>query len=94
MKTRKLLVATGNQKKLKELQELLSDLPLELLYLKDFRDLREVPETGATFEENARIKALGYASQAGCLTRRMIRELCVDALDRCAGCPVSPFFGS
>ncbi|HOE69041.1 MAG TPA: RdgB/HAM1 family non-canonical purine NTP pyrophosphatase [Candidatus Omnitrophota bacterium] len=93
MKTRKLLVATGNQKKLKELQELLSDLPLELLYLKDFRDLREVPETGATFEENARIKALGYASQAGCLTLADDSGLCVDALDGAPGVLSARFSG-
>jgi XTP/dITP diphosphohydrolase len=55
------LVATGNAGKIKELEELLADLDLKLRGLKDFPHLSEIEETGATFAENAILKASGYA---------------------------------
>jgi len=48
VKTR-LLLATTNTKKLKELQELLVDLPAQCLSLRDFPDVNIVEETGRTF---------------------------------------------
>lgn len=60
-----ILAATGNPGKIKELKELLADLPVELLNLKDFPGVREVEETGSTFAENAALKAKGYARQTG-----------------------------
>jgi XTP/dITP diphosphohydrolase len=74
------LVATTNAKKLKELQELLSDLPVRCLGLRDFPGIEDVEETGRTFEENARIKALGYAGQTGVLTLGEDSGICCDAL--------------
>lgn len=44
---------------------LLSGLPVRLLALRDIGDVIEVEETGATFEENAILKARGYAMQSG-----------------------------
>ena len=88
-----LLVATTNLKKLKELQELLSGLPVELKSLRDFSSIREVEETGKTFEENARLKALGYAAQTGCLTLGEDSGLCCDALDGAPGVMSARFSG-
>ena len=68
MTTQKLLLATTNTKKLKELQEVLADFPVQCLSLRDFPEVKTVEETGRTFEENATIKALGYAGQTGLLT--------------------------
>lgn len=79
-KNTRLLLATSNVKKLKELQELLADLPVECLSLRDFPDVEEVEETGRTFEENAKIKALGYAGQTGVLTLGEDSGICCDAL--------------
>ena len=62
---KKLLIATTNPGKLAEFQEFLSDLPLELVTLKDVGIIATVEETGETFEENARIKATGYAAISG-----------------------------
>lgn len=76
----KLLLATANVKKLKELQELLSDLPVQCLSFCDFPEVKDVGETGRTFEENAKIKALGYAEQAGVLTLGEDSGICCDAL--------------
>jgi XTP/dITP diphosphohydrolase len=55
---RNIIVATGNNGKLKEFAELLADFPVRLTSLRDhFKTLPIIPETGATFEENSRIKA-------------------------------------
>ena len=76
----KLLVATTNAKKLKELQDLLADLPVECLSLRDFPGAGDVEETGRTFEENAKIKALGYAGQTGILTLGEDSGICCEVL--------------
>src|SRR3990167_7470837 len=57
----KLLIATKNKGKLKELKEYLSDLPLELLSLEDVGITDDVAEDGDTYEENSKKKALFYA---------------------------------
>ena len=89
----KLLLATTNAKKLNELQELLRDLPVECLGLRDFPDVKEVEETGRTFEENARIKALGYAGQTGVLTLGEDSGICCEALDGAPGVFSARFCG-
>lgn len=78
--TTSLLVATLNKGKLRELQELLSDLPFVLLSLEDFPGIETIPETGSTFLANASLKASGYARQAGVLTLADDSGLVVDAL--------------
>jgi XTP/dITP diphosphohydrolase len=55
-----LLIATTNPGKLREIRRILGELPVELLSLRDFPSVPEPDETGATFEENARLKALYY----------------------------------
>lgn len=64
MSGQKLLIATSNADKLRELRSLLIVLPVELLTLADFPDIQSVVETGSTFAENASLKASGYALQA------------------------------
>ncbi len=51
----KLLIATKNERKLKEIKEILSEY--EIISLKDINSEIEVEETGKTFEENAMKKA-------------------------------------
>lgn len=75
-----LLIATHNRGKLVEYQELLDDLPFELLTLDDVGIAEDVEETGATFEENARLKASAYSQQSGLLTLADDSGLEVDAL--------------
>lgn len=62
MQTRKLLIASNNQCKITEFQELLVGLPLELAWPKKESLLGEPEETGVTFAENARIKARYFAA--------------------------------
>lgn len=89
----RLLVATTNKKKLEELRAILSDLPLELSLLSDFKNIQEVEETGATFEANAILKAQGYAKQTGLLTLGEDSGLCCDALDGAPGVYSARFAG-
>src|SRR3989344_7462004 len=60
----KLLIATSNPGKLRELKLFLSDLPLEVVGLNDLQITAKAPETGATFAENALMKARFYAKLA------------------------------
>jgi XTP/dITP diphosphohydrolase len=62
---KRILIATNNAGKVRELQQLLEAEPIELLSLSDVPGVREVDETGDTFAENARLKAIGYALQTG-----------------------------
>jgi XTP/dITP diphosphohydrolase len=63
-----LLIATTNQNKLREYAAIFAALPLELRSLSDVGITTDVEETGATFAENARLKAEFYASQSGLAT--------------------------
>ena len=78
---KKLLIATKNQGKVREYRELLADLPFEVVSLADVGLDAEVEETGATFEENAILKARTYARLSGLLTWADDSGLAVDALD-------------
>ncbi len=83
----RLLIATTNPDKLREIRGILGRLPVEILTLRDLAPVPEPKETGATFAENARIKALYYD---GCLGARDAERpytvaedsgLVIDALD-------------
>lgn len=53
----RIIFATGNQGKLKEIQEILSDFDIQVISMKDAGINIEIEENGKTFEENAVIKA-------------------------------------
>jgi XTP/dITP diphosphohydrolase len=57
---KKLLLATNNEGKRRELQDLFSDLSLEIISLKQLKELPEAVEDGDSFQENARKKAKHY----------------------------------
>jgi len=80
-----LLVATNNPGKLAELKGLLDDLPVKLRLLSNLPSFTEIDETGETFAENARLKALGYALQSGLPAIADDSGLEVEALDRRPG---------
>ena len=78
--TPKLLVATRNAGKLRELTELLGDVPCDLVSLNDVGIDYEVDETGSTFDENAALKAETYCQLSGLNTLADDSGLEVDAL--------------
>lgn len=57
----RLVLGTRNRKKCAELADLLKDLPLDVVDLTGYPEAPEIDETGTTFEENARLKAVGLA---------------------------------
>jgi XTP/dITP diphosphohydrolase len=61
----RLVIATTNPGKLKEISAILSGVPVELVTLDDIPEVPEPEETGRTFADNARIKALHYAKATG-----------------------------
>jgi len=61
----KLLIATTNPGKLREYKEFLSDLPVQLVSLKDIGITDDLKETGKTYRENSQKKALFYARKSG-----------------------------
>jgi len=77
----RLLVATTNRDKLREIRSLLSNVDIELLTLRDLAPIEEPDETGATFAENARQKAYYYAAASGLPTVAEDSGLVIDALD-------------
>jgi XTP/dITP diphosphohydrolase len=90
--SRVILVATTNPGKVRELRALLGD-QVEWKSLTDFPGIGEVRENGATFAENARKKALGYAQAAGLWTLGDDSGLVVDALGGAPGVNSARFSG-
>ena len=76
----RLVVATRNEGKLKEIQALLSRPGLEILSLKNFPDCPEVVEDGETYLDNARKKARAVAEHCGAWALADDSGLEVDAL--------------
>ena len=62
---RRLVIGTRNRRKFAEIAALLRGLDVDLVSLDAFPGQAAVPETGATFQENAQAKALGYARATG-----------------------------
>jgi XTP/dITP diphosphohydrolase len=80
-----LLLASTNPGKILEYGDLLSGLGLDVVGLQDRGIDLVVAETGATFEENARLKARAYAEASGLRTLADDSGLCVDALGGAPG---------
>ena len=81
----KLLLASNNKGKLRELQAILADLPLELVTPADINLDLDVFEDGATYAENASKKALAFAHASGLVCIADDSGLEVDALDGAPG---------
>src|SRR5713226_4861011 len=93
MAAEQLLIATQNEGKLAELRQLLGDLSLVVVSLRDFPAVESVAETGPTFVENASLKAAGYAAQARMLALADDSGLEVDALGGAPGVRSARYVG-
>jgi XTP/dITP diphosphohydrolase len=88
-----LLLASQNPGKLEEMRLLAQGLPFRVLGPAEIGLVEAPEETGASFLENARIKALAYARRSGCLTVADDSGLSVDALGGAPGLFSSRFGG-
>ena len=62
---KKIIFATGNEDKMKEIRRILADPSLEILSLKDAGIHADIDENGKSFEENAMIKAEAISKMTG-----------------------------
>jgi XTP/dITP diphosphohydrolase len=88
-----LVVATSNRHKVDEIRQMLAGSPVELVTLARWPEIVAPEETGTTFEENARAKALYYAAKTGELTVAEDSGLAIDALDGAPGVESARFGG-
>ena len=89
----KLLVATTNPGKVREIAGILQGLPIELVTLDDYPQIPEPEETGETFAANADLKALYYAAATGVASVADDSGLEIDALDKQPGVHSARWFG-
>ncbi len=88
---KRLLLATNNRGKLREYRRLLAGIPFDIVTPADCDITAEVAETGATFEENAILKATTMAAASSLLSLADDSGLEVDALGGAPG-PLSHRF--
>ena len=89
----KLLLATTNNDKVREIRRILAGLDVTLLTLDDVRPIAAPEETGRTFEDNARLKAVAYATACNCLAVAEDSGLEIDALGGLPGIESARFGG-
>ena len=90
----RLLLATTNPNKVREIRLLLADVPIDVITLADVAPVPEPEESGATFWENARIKALAYAAATGEIAAAEDSGLEIEALGGEPGVHSARFLGA
>ncbi len=88
-----LVLATQNKDKIREIKNLLADLPVDIKTCDDFESFPDIEETGDTLEENAVLKARGIAQYTGMPALADDSGLEVDYLDGRPGVYSSRFAG-
>lgn len=90
---KKIIFATGNEGKMREVRMILQDLGVEILSLKEAGIAADVEENGATFEENAVIKATEIMKMCGEIVLADDSGLEVDALNKEPGIYSARYMG-
>lgn len=90
---KKLIFATGNEGKMKEIRMILGDLDYEILSMKEAGIDVDIVEDGKTFEENAIIKATEISKIANCVVLADDSGLEVDAMDKMPGIYSARYLG-
>ena len=87
------IFATKNKGKIREITELLKDMPLEILSMEEAGLSMEIEENGTTFEDNALIKARAVCKASGCYALADDSGLAVDYLDGAPGVYSARYMG-
>ena len=90
---KKIIFATGNEGKMKEIRMILADLPVEVLSMKEAGIHADIVEDGKTFEENALIKAQTVQKLCGQIVLADDSGLEVDYMDKAPGVYSARFLG-
>lgn len=89
----KIIFATGNKNKMREIREILSDLGMEILSMKEAGIDKEINENGKTFEENALIKARAVAEDTNAVVLADDSGLEIDYLNKEPGIYSARYLG-
>ena len=89
----KLIFATGNEGKMKEVRMILADLGYEIQSMKEAGINVDIVEDGQTFEENALIKARAISKETGCLVLADDSGLEIDYLNKEPGIYSARYLG-
>jgi XTP/dITP diphosphohydrolase len=90
---KRIILATGNQGKVRELKEILGSHDIAVLSLRDFPEIGDIVEDGATFAENALKKATAVAEATGLIAVADDSGLEVDFLGGAPGIYSARFAG-
>lgn len=93
MKLDRIIFATGNKDKVKEIQMILADLGVEVTTMKDAGISIDIEENGATYEENAMIKAKAVAAYTDAIVMADDSGLEIDYLNKEPGVYSARYLG-
>lgn len=89
----KMIFATGNQDKMREIREIMADMEVEIVSMKEAGIEAEIVEDGATFEENAVIKAKAIAAYTDAIVLADDSGLEIDYLNKEPGIYSARYLG-
>jgi len=90
---KKIIFATGNKDKMREIREIMADVDVEVISMKEAGISVDVEENGTTFEENALIKARAIAEHTDAIVLADDSGLEIDYLDKAPGVYSARFMG-
>lgn len=93
MNNTKIIFATKNQGKLKEIKQIMQDTNFEIISMSEAGINIEIEETGTTFEENSIIKATAVMKESGLPALADDSGLEIDYLDKAPGVYSSRYMG-
>ena len=89
----RIIFATGNQGKMREIKQIMEDMDVEVVSMKEAGIFVDVDENGTTFEENALIKAKAIANEANAIVLADDSGLEIDFLDKAPGVLSARYMG-
>lgn len=90
---KKIIFATGNKDKMREIREIMADVDVEVVSMKEAGIVVDVVEDGTTFEENSLIKAKAIAEYTDAIVLADDSGLEIDYLDKAPGVYSARFMG-
>ena len=90
---KQIIFATGNKDKMREIREIMADVDVEVISMKEAGIFVDVVEDGETFEENTLIKAKAIAAHADAIVLADDSGLEIDYLDKAPGVYSARFMG-
>ena len=90
---KQIIFATGNKDKMREIREIMADIDVEVISMKEAGIVVDVVEDGSTFEENSLIKAKAIAAHTDAIVLADDSGLEIDYLDKAPGVYSARYLG-